>query len=186
MPPQPSPSHFTRINQTRVGRHGTAGFSLIELMVVTIIIGLLAAIAIPVFATLQAKAHHAETKANLSSIYVAESNFFAEQSRYGSFDELDFTLQGVSNRYTYRSPATGGTAGSSNTPNEDLIVPKGGIPTPDNTVAPSAARIPVPGSFVGFTATATGNLDNDGTLDQWHVNQDKQGLHNPDVNDADN
>jgi hypothetical protein len=39
-------------------------------------------------------------------------------------------------------------------------------------------------SGTSFTATATGNLDDDPTIDQWHVNDQKEGLKRPDVEDA--
>lgn len=38
----------------------------------------------------------------------------------------------------------------------------------------------------GFTATATGNIDTDETVDQWHVNDIKQNLGSADVDDVRN
>jgi prepilin-type N-terminal cleavage/methylation domain-containing protein len=58
------------------------GFSLIELMVVSAIIGILAAIAIPNFQRFSAKAKQAEAKTDLSGLFGAESSFFAEWSVY--------------------------------------------------------------------------------------------------------
>ncbi len=153
-------------------------------MTVLLIIGILCAVAVPMFFGLQATAHQAETKANLSRIHVAEVNYFSDLGRYGSFSETGFALQGVSTRYTYRSPAIGGAAGSTDTDNVDMIVPAGGLTSPENTVTASGASLPAPGVPGSFTATATGNLDNDATLDQWHVNHDKRGLEVPDIDDA--
>ena len=151
-------------------------------MAVLLIMGIIAAIAIPMFFGLQAKAHQAETKVNLSRIHVAEVNYYSDLGRYGSFSETGFVLQGVSTRYTYRSPAIGGAAGSSGTMDVDLISAKIGMSTGDNTITPSAASLGG-GGLPSFTATATANLDGDATLDQWHVNDTKHDLKNADVDD---
>ncbi len=170
-----------------MAQHGilpsSKGFTLIELLIVTFIIGVLASIAVPLFNAMRVKAHQAETRSNLGGIQVAEVTYQGETGRFGSFNEIGFTLAGVSPRYTYRSPAAGGAAGSTNTANVDLLVPQGGSTTAENTIAPSGATLSG-GGGITFTATATGNLDVDATLDQWHVNQDKSGLDFPDVNDV--
>ncbi|MEE8494617.1 MAG: prepilin-type N-terminal cleavage/methylation domain-containing protein, partial [Nitrospirales bacterium] len=74
------------------------GFTLIELMIVVAIIGILAAIAIPNFLKYQAKSRQAEAKTNLGGVFVAETSYFGEQARYGSFAEVGFALAGSSNR----------------------------------------------------------------------------------------
>jgi prepilin-type N-terminal cleavage/methylation domain-containing protein len=53
----------------------TPGFTLIELMVVTVILGLLAAIAIPNFMSLRDRAKEASVKANMHSVQMAVENF---------------------------------------------------------------------------------------------------------------
>jgi type IV pilus assembly protein PilA len=156
-----------------------AGFTLIELMVVVAIIGILAAIAIPNFLRYQVKTRQAEAKVNLAGIFVAELAYYGENSRFGSFSEIIYSLIGPSNRYTYRSGAAGAAGGlSTGTEKVDLHSASLGASTPENTVVQASNGV------FGFTATATGNLDTDATIDQWHVNDLKSDLVFPDVNDV--
>ncbi len=158
------------------------GFSLTELMIAVAIIGFLATVAVPNYLHYQKRTQQAEAKANLSGIYLSEAVYFAEELRYGSFSEIGFALAGTTNRYTYRSPANGGAAGSSGAAGVDLFNAGTGETSPDNTVTPSAAQLAAP--VAQFTATATANIDNDGTVDQWHINAHKEDLQFPDTDDA--
>ena len=153
------------------------GFTLIELMIVVAIIGSLAALAILNFLRYQAQSRQAEAKTNLGGVFVAETSYFGEQSRYGCFNEVGFALAGASNRYTYRTGACGVAGGaSSGSAGMDLIV---GTPGNVAEIAPTAMS-----SQAGFTATAAANLDNDVTTDNWHVNDIKQNLQVADSNDV--
>jgi len=153
------------------------GFTLIELMIVVAIIGILAAIAIPNFLRYQAQSRQAEAKTNLGGVFIAETSYYGEQSRYGNFQEVGFALAGSSNRYTYRSGAGGAAGGaSSNTAGQDLIA---GVTGSTAEIAPTALN-----SQAGFTATAAANLDNDLTTDNWHINDIKQNLQLADSNDV--
>ncbi len=62
----------------------TKGFTLIELLIVVVIIGILAAIAIPKFANTKEKAYIASMKSDLRNLVTAEEAYFADNVTYTS------------------------------------------------------------------------------------------------------
>ena len=60
------------------------GFTLIELLVVIVIIGVLAAIAIPKFGNSKSKAFFTAMKSDLRNLASAEEAFFSDSARYTS------------------------------------------------------------------------------------------------------
>ena len=63
-------------------RDGDEGFTLIELLIVVVIIGILAAIAIPKFASTKQKAYIAAMKSDLKNLITAEESYFADYTTY--------------------------------------------------------------------------------------------------------
>ena len=63
---------------------GTKGFTLIELLIVVVIIGILAAIAIPKFANTKEKAYIASMKSDLRNLVTAQEAYFADNVSYAT------------------------------------------------------------------------------------------------------
>jgi type IV pilus assembly protein PilA len=60
----------------------TKGFTLIELLIVVVIIGILASIAIPRFASTKEKAFDAAAKSDLRNAMTSQEAYFAENQMY--------------------------------------------------------------------------------------------------------
>lgn len=120
------------------------GFTLIELMIVVAVVGLLAALAGPMYERYQAKSRQGEAKLNLSAIYASEKAFFVEYSAYiSSFEALHFQPEGERRFYTMGWNA----------------VMTGTVQSYNGTYGtPTYAKINVPATFGCNTATGTAAL----------------------------
>ncbi len=78
------------------------GFTLIELLVVIIIIGILAAIALPSFLNQANKAKQSEGKQYLSSINKGQQAYYAENTAFGAtISELGIGLKTQTSNFVY-------------------------------------------------------------------------------------
>ena len=88
-----------------------SGFSLIEVMIVVVIIGILAALAYPTLEGYLQRTRQTEAKTNLSALYTAQKIYFATNRQYASsFDDLDVRFEtGGDVVYSYTLTATATT-----------------------------------------------------------------------------
>jgi type IV pilus assembly protein PilE len=131
------------------------GFTLIELMIVVVIIGILSTIAIPRFMRSSTKSKQSEAKLILKQIYVNERTY-RQQSTTNSY-------------YIPGGPAS---AASPNALNQIWIEIQ---PTAQYTYT-------VVGGANAFTATATANIDDDAAIDTWTI--DQNGVLTNTINDV--
>src|ERR1041385_5826780 len=97
-------------------RAARKGFTLIELLIVVVIIGILAAIAIPKFANTKSKAYVTAMKSDLRNLVTAEVAFFTDSSAYtGTVSKLKFNVSTGVNSPTITTGAGYWSASNSHT-----------------------------------------------------------------------
>jgi prepilin-type N-terminal cleavage/methylation domain-containing protein len=122
--------------------HNRKGFTLIELMIVVVIIGILAALAIPRFMKATAKAKQSEAKQLLKQIYTMEHAYRQANTSYGD--------NGLTS-----------TAGAA------FTFPQIGVEIQSSAIYGYG----IVAGATTFTATATGNIDDDATNDVWTITE---------------
>lgn len=68
--------------------HSRSGFTLIELLIVVVIIGILAAIAIPKFGQTRERANEGALKSDLRNLLTAQETYFGDFGVYGDATSL--------------------------------------------------------------------------------------------------
>lgn len=126
-------------------RQSIRGFTLIEILIVLVIIGILAGLAIPRFVGATARAKQVEAKQILRQIYTMQQTYRFEHDAYWI-------------------PALGSKASASN--------PRAFAPLGVEIMPQARYEYEIRGDQGQFTATATAtNLDDDPAVDQWTIDQ---------------
>jgi prepilin-type N-terminal cleavage/methylation domain-containing protein len=128
------------------------GFTLIELLIVVVIIGILAAIAVPKFASTKQKAYLASMKSDLRNLVTIEEAYYSDQTTYASTASLkmvgSFQTSKGNSVTVSNNTSTGWSATVTNISVPSTVVPSQcdvwiGAATPPNASTDSIEGAPV-------------------------------------------
>lgn len=140
-------------------RQGRAGFTLLELMICVAIIGVLAAIAIPLLSSYQLRSKSAEAKTNLGGIRVLEETYYSENQTYRSANAEPAAIPGTVATLFDSAGSDFGELG---------FAPQGRVYF--------SYGIAVSADGTGYTADAGSDIDGDGVIQYWaYANRDANG-----------
>ena len=134
--------HVSTHKRIRVTRQ--AGFTLIEVIVVMVVIGILAAVAIPNYSEYVMRGHRASAQAYISDLASRQAQFFIDRRRYAdTVAALNVPAPAeIANRYTVTVVAAAGPPSTftvTATPNGPQAGDRCGVMTIDQTGTKVAA-----------------------------------------------
>jgi prepilin-type N-terminal cleavage/methylation domain-containing protein len=133
-----------------------SGFTIVELLIVIVVIGILAAIVITTFTGVQKKARDSDRKADIQAIYSQTEVYFAQNSKYPTLANINdgaFRSANMKGLQDDAITAPGGTVG---------LVASGAAITNYQYVATPSGCDNSATDCTGFTLTAT--LESGGTF----------------------
>lgn len=131
-------------------RPANRGFTLVELLIVIVIIGILATVAIPKYAKVKEKGYTATLKSDLRNLVTSQESYFADHNTYATLADLI-----AENRYNPSSGVNMVTA-------DETITGWSATAT-----HPALVDITACGVYVGSAAPPHGATSSDGEVACW-------------------